>query len=879
MNNDTKNPLSKYQSSTSHHILYMCKNTASAAALANTLNDERRLQQDYAVMDTYGRRTTPTVVNDAVIIANSTKNSDFLIKKVRWETMQGVQIFDNDMGTSFATEGSVLIHEPFGILFLNHIVEACEVLGINSASAVYVLKTFFVGRTPEGVVEYISNVRPLMFIATDTTATFTESGGVYDIEFVGMLDGASRMPQNSRTPPEINLAPPANNSTKLADYLKAAEDEVNRAIRAKCAVLRASTDQELITPTYSFWLDKAYASYTATDAAWTSKNNGKPTETPYQVANDHIEAMVRDIVMLSPEIKREAEAGTVVYRPMIHTYVETTDDRHVVNVYVVRVETNLAGPVSASGADRGDGSADMNDPSISSRALKYSYTYTGTNTDVLAFDMKMEMGSAFLQAVTAVNNAPLEAGAQFPSTATSPTTSTSTNSKRMVCAIPAIQSRAPTQYSNILYSSATFNTLFARWASLEAINAKVTILGNPELLDTVTTFGHQFEDITVPVGSGRPTQVGPDPSGALPTKSWGKTASYMFIDVKMPENSKQLTSKDDAEFSKPFWYRGAYSILAIENVFEDGTFIQNVDLMSLPLATSLQDQISKQKPVNNKATSEAMRPKCSSNPSAQASGGGKGPSASGPITPAGPVKTGKKTLLSSSAQLSDAEREAVQKTITSAPIQGKATQTGLQGEDRGNHKHSGIDIQSVSKRAPIVAAQDGVVEVRSSSSGYGNYVDVVSHVDGQEIRTRYAHLDSVTVCNGDVVKAGTQIGIEGNSGSNASNGARIPPHLHYEVLVNGKNLNPNALAVNNTYATNSKAMGASIAAQAPTALRVAKGGSATASPAMRARPAGQAFQTVALANNGDQCDTSSLPKDKTTNDAAQQGETGNTKGV
>jgi len=95
--------------------------------------------------------------------------------------------------------------------------------------------------------------------------------------------------------------------------------------------------------------------------------------------------------------------------------------------------------------------------------------------------------------------------------------------------------------------------------------------------------------------------------------------------------------------------------------------------------------------------------------------------------------------------------------------------------------HSGIDI-SGRKGSPVVATGDGVVEMAASHYfGYGNCI-VINH--GFGYKTKYAHLKSIKVEQGQKVSKGQMIGELGNSGR--STGA----HLHYEVIYMNKNVNP-----------------------------------------------------------------------------------------
>jgi murein DD-endopeptidase MepM/ murein hydrolase activator NlpD len=95
--------------------------------------------------------------------------------------------------------------------------------------------------------------------------------------------------------------------------------------------------------------------------------------------------------------------------------------------------------------------------------------------------------------------------------------------------------------------------------------------------------------------------------------------------------------------------------------------------------------------------------------------------------------------------------------------------------------HAGIDF-AASIGTPIYATADGkvaVVDVRFS--GYGKVVEI-DH--GFGYRTRYAHMHDFAVRAGQNVKRGDLIGYVGNTGLSTA------PHLHYEVLINGQQVDP-----------------------------------------------------------------------------------------
>ncbi len=98
--------------------------------------------------------------------------------------------------------------------------------------------------------------------------------------------------------------------------------------------------------------------------------------------------------------------------------------------------------------------------------------------------------------------------------------------------------------------------------------------------------------------------------------------------------------------------------------------------------------------------------------------------------------------------------------------------------------HSGIDIGGPNGGA-IQASNDGKVIYSGWYGGYGKCV-ILDHgvVNGQPITTLYAHMSSIAVSNGQMVKKGQTLGREGSTGYSTG------PHCHFEVRVNGKPTNP-----------------------------------------------------------------------------------------
>lgn len=94
--------------------------------------------------------------------------------------------------------------------------------------------------------------------------------------------------------------------------------------------------------------------------------------------------------------------------------------------------------------------------------------------------------------------------------------------------------------------------------------------------------------------------------------------------------------------------------------------------------------------------------------------------------------------------------------------------------------HKGIDWATPTG-TPVYASCGGTVTRAGWGSGYG-YVVYIDHEDGRQ--TRYGHLSKVLVSVGDTVKQGERIALSGNTGVSTG------PHLHFEILINGTQVNP-----------------------------------------------------------------------------------------
>ena len=108
----------------------------------------------------------------------------------------------------------------------------------------------------------------------------------------------------------------------------------------------------------------------------------------------------------------------------------------------------------------------------------------------------------------------------------------------------------------------------------------------------------------------------------------------------------------------------------------------------------------------------------------------------------------------------------------------------------GAARHQGIDL-AAPIGTPIYATADGIVVAAGwNSGGYGNLIKV-DH--GRGIETRYGHLSAILVRAGQRIVRGQQIGRMGSTGRSTGS------HLHYEVRIDGRAVNPIPFMKSNEY--------------------------------------------------------------------------------
>ncbi len=149
------------------------------------------------------------------------------------------------------------------------------------------------------------------------------------------------------------------------------------------------------------------------------------------------------------------------------------------------------------------------------------------------------------------------------------------------------------------------------------------------------------------------------------------------------------------------------------------------------------------------------------------------------------IKLAKQELTNSLQEELEEKQEIDSRTVNgiylaAVPVTGRITSRFGAVESIRDHTHKGIDI-AATRGTPILATASGTVTFAGWSSGYG-YLVKIDHGNGVE--TYYGHCSKLYVSAGDTVEAGEQIAAVGSTGNSTGN------HLHFEIRLDGKQVNP-----------------------------------------------------------------------------------------
>ena len=315
---------------------------------------------------------------------------------------------------------------------------------------------------------------------------------------------------------------------------------------------------------------------------------------------------------MCPEVRKEmtiGDASGIKYEYKIHTTIVSTpgtgDDAGLIDYTVYYRVDRFATPKTLAtspvfetlGAD--DPKSLPEYAAIRNNILEFDYLYTGKNTDVLEFDIKLNAGLAYLQIATMVNA--FKSGTERVGTSLTQAASDDLRSFNVRLNSPqplqvpilfGSQIRVPTgNYSSD--SSSYIQTLYTltKHASLEVSEATMRIFGNDLLLGST----NRTTSPTYVMSSGDAIRVAAEKPSDADFQCWSHAPAYAKVNIRMPRMNDDFslytgTSADGKQsgldYATDFWFDGYYYVYGIQHSFVDGEFTQTLQMIGIPKRSS-----------------------------------------------------------------------------------------------------------------------------------------------------------------------------------------------------------------------------------------------------------------------------------------------------
>jgi hypothetical protein len=415
----------------------MCDGTKTADKLAElneiSLFSHERAEQRFCP------QTVPGYDGQYIVLVNGASDSSFTIDSVSMSSV----IFPRETSQSegmvnyrtMMTDGEMTVKENFGVNFFNIIASGLKAFGTDPNGACYMLKTIFVGHTHNGTVDYITNIRPQLFMIYDINANIDVTGAEYTISMVGVTNGATRMqhfssvmdgftfkiPKNSNLLTTFNKLEKDVNNYYDSQYSEA-EDYYNCVMTGEETGNNLKFSERFTKVKYTFNLDKEYQTKLAgTSDIMKNQETGEhdpvitsPNEAPSiesvidRIMRSSKELIESDLTSEESDIINNRNQNPSLTKDQLQKLQKSTKDRAVKRMYKITstVETSPNEYTVRYDIHRAETALKTKDqlktfvptgPTGQQAGLEFDYIFTGRNIDILDMDIKMQMGLAFFQ--------------------------------------------------------------------------------------------------------------------------------------------------------------------------------------------------------------------------------------------------------------------------------------------------------------------------------------------------------------------------------------------------------------------------------------------------------------------------------------------------
>jgi hypothetical protein len=599
-----QNPLNFYRTYAYHHVLIAANSTAVLDEMSkpdfettNLTREVSRNRIDVHTIDGAGQY---------VVVTNGMQNADFFIEEMTWEMVmvpqmgKGMQTY-----TTMGLEGTMKVVEPQGVRFLQHLNNIFDRLGCDPVGITFIVKTIFMGY-PDGTnneglgAQSVANVRPLGFTLFDIMSNFDAAGSEYEMSFLGSVNGTAKLPQVQN-----GLAQGVSSVKAFTEGEEPAPDTLSNVV---------DRFKKLMNDKYNEWFDQMDDSDNVGDryrrVEYDIKLDPEYANSEYLVddfqqrvgedINEGVVAFLKDSTIeqaidrimqscsrVLTDSKPESEGGTsgdTQYVYKTHSAVNSTVNSDNSGTYkLTYVISKYEVPLAAPGKGL---QPDNIDPKSS---IEFDYLFTGNNTDVIDFDIKMDTGLLFLMTISPNRN--MTDGAESLNNKLQDTDKNVTGSNQNAHYVTRVNTPlfpkqnntlGEVQHSKSSLDKLSFRALLNRHALLSSMDAKLVIKGNPILLNDLIISPDDLANNRFAATAG------------TIMRDWAKSPGLVKLNIRMPSDDPSLTNT----LTEPFWYQGFYQIISVSNKFNKGEFTQELDMIALPQTNDVLASTTNQQPLD-----------------------------------------------------------------------------------------------------------------------------------------------------------------------------------------------------------------------------------------------------------------------------------------
>lgn len=598
---DTSNPLKSYRSY-SYHFFLIAMDTTAYLDISNPQINSLIASSDFYVRKDQNHPraviSDPNGIGQYCIFIDSRTDTDFIIEDVEWGTtfIGNSNSSDSTIGlNTFLTDGQMKIVEPRGVNFLNELAKLADPKKLNTdpATMPFMLKVIFVGHKDDGTVEQITTVPPFGIIFTDIVGSVDSNGTTYQMKYCGAINGSvwNKTYDSIVDGMHFEFTPTLNLQGHLAKF----EAQINK---------KYLDDRQQVINNYKKATNgKVDLSNTAT-IEWSLNFD----TTGVQKLNK-----LNDFGTLAPP-QTKVEGKTVIYTgtkeggvgELINNLMnssqqwtniqlsgnpELKDFDNISTRYAFKISTEFKKLSAKKGnkfilvynideysyrvvdiVDSASGQGNAKPPVIDPASVyTLNYIFTGKNVDIQKLDMNMSMGYALW--ISLITSRSLST--QTEDVAGTISRSSITQIRPFQISFdplqalrtgtpiwpPALAKETPKKELLNDAAVASADSIWRNFASYQAIQTDVTILGNPQLIQKIT-----------------------NPNRGSP--------NYIKINVKMPSTTDDIweynlnSNATPGGYYKTFWFDGYYNIITAKNKFIGGQFTQDLMLIAIPEVSS-----------------------------------------------------------------------------------------------------------------------------------------------------------------------------------------------------------------------------------------------------------------------------------------------------